>query len=271
MSSQLDGAGMRMTVAGLAALQAGDVGSPAVLLVPGYTGSKEDFAPILEPLASAGFFVTSIDLPGQYESPGPSSTDGYTTAALAEAVCAVARSLRAPVHVLGHSFGGLVTRAAVIAEPALFASLVLLSSGPAGLGGARRAQIERLEPVLASAGLAAVYAGAQAANRADPSYAEPPPELADFFERRFLASSAVGLQGMGTAVRDEPDRVAELAATGLRSLVICGEDDDAWLPDTQREMAVRLGAPFVLLPDAAHSAATENPSALTAELLSFLR
>jgi len=178
---------------------------------------------------------------------------------------------RGSVHVLGHSFGGLVARAAVIAEPELFASIVLLSSGPAGLGGARRAQIEMLEPVLATAGLAAVYAGIQAVNRAEPGYVEPPPELADFYERRFLTSSAAGLQGMGVAVRDEPDRVAELAATGVRSLVTCGEDDDAWPPDLQRAMAARLGAPFVLIPDAAHSAATENPTALTAELVSFWR
>ena len=271
MSSQLDSAGMRTTVAGLAALQAGDTASPAVLLVPGYTGSKEDFAPIVEPLAAIGFFVTAIDLPGQFESPGPASPDGYTTTALASPVCAVARSLGGSVHVLGHSFGGLVARAAVIAEPELFASIVLLSSGPAGLGGARRAQIEMLEPVLATAGLAAVYAGIQAVNRAEPGYVEPPPELADFYERRFLTSSAAGLQGMGVAVRDEPDRVAELAATGVRSLVTCGEDDDAWPPELQRAMAARLGAPVVLIPDAAHSATTENPTALTAELVSFWR
>ena len=39
----------------IAGLRAGRDGDPAVLLVPGYTGSKEDFGPLLDPLATAGF------------------------------------------------------------------------------------------------------------------------------------------------------------------------------------------------------------------------
>ena len=55
----------------VAALRAGPADGDPVLLLPGYTGSKEDFAPLLAPLAQAGFAVTAIDLPGQYESSGP--------------------------------------------------------------------------------------------------------------------------------------------------------------------------------------------------------
>ena len=44
-------------------------GAP-VLLVPGYTGSKEDFIAVLAPLAAAGHEVLAIDQRGQYESPG---------------------------------------------------------------------------------------------------------------------------------------------------------------------------------------------------------
>jgi hypothetical protein len=35
----------------LASLQAGDPSARPVLLLPGYTGSKEDFGPLLDPLA----------------------------------------------------------------------------------------------------------------------------------------------------------------------------------------------------------------------------
>jgi pimeloyl-ACP methyl ester carboxylesterase len=222
-------------------------------------------------LAQAELCTVAIDLPGQYESAGPDDPGAYTPDRLAETVGAVATELGAPVHLLGHSFGGLVARAAVVADAATFASLVLMGSGPARLGGRRRALIERLEPVLHASGMAAVYAATLAAARTLPGYVAPSPELAAFSERRFLAESPAMLQGMGTAVREEPDRVAELADRGLPVLVIYGQDDDAWPPSEQLEMARRLGARSVAVPGAAHSPAVENPAATAAALITFWR
>jgi pimeloyl-ACP methyl ester carboxylesterase len=277
VTSQLDrGEAERITVElpqrHIAALRPGPAGdAPSALLVPGYTGSKEDFAPLLDRLAAAGFRAVAIDLPGQFESPGMGSIDGYRPDALGAVVRDVARMLDPPVRLLGHSFGGLVARAAVIAEPALFASLILLSSGPEKLSGVRRARIDQLAPVLAASGLAGVYAAMQAAAASEPGYAAPPDELAEFLERRFLGGSPEMVQGMADALRAEPDRVAELAATGVPVLVLHGADDDAWEPAVQREMADRLGARYVVVPDAAHSAAVENPAATADALLDFWR
>src|SRR3954447_12278006 len=117
----------------LAALDTGPADGATVLLVAGYTGSKEDFAPLLRPLCSAGYRAVALDQRGQYESPGPDDPAAYTVAELAADVLAVGRVLRVetsgPLHLLGHSFGGLVGRAAVLAEPGLFTSLTLLGSG----------------------------------------------------------------------------------------------------------------------------------------------
>ena len=240
-----------------------------VLLVPGYTGSKEDFAPLFEPLAAAGFAGTAMDLPGQYESPGSADPADYTPDALARAVREVAASIGPRVHLLGHSFGGLVARAAVIAAPGAYASLVLMCSGPSAIGGGRRSLVEQLEPVLAAGGMAAVYAAGVASARAEPGYVGPPPALAAFLEERFLSSSPVMLRGMGLAIRAEPDRVAELAAVAPPTLVLHGADDDAWTPSVQAEMAVRLGAEHVVIDGAAHSPAVENPADTAAALIRF--
>ena len=259
----------------IAALRAGNPAGPPLLLVPGYTGSKEDFGPILGPLAAAGLFVTAIDLPGQYESPGGGDAVGYTPDALAAVVLALAADLTCPVHLLGHSFGGLVARAAVIADAAPFASLVLMDSGPDALQGPRRALIEALEPVLDAGGMAGVYAASLAAAMARPGFVAPPAPLGEFLRRRFIASDPVMLRGMGAAVRAEPDRVTELAAVlssaGLPSLVMFGEDDDAWPTAAQTEMARRLGAHVAEVRGAAHSPAVENPHATVEALLSFWR
>ena len=253
----------------IAALVSGDRAAAAVLLLPGYTGSKEDFAPLLDPLAGSGRYAVAIDLPGQFESPGPSQRESYRTDLLAVTVREVAAQLGQRVHLVGHSFGGLVARAAAIADPDAFDSLVLLCSGPAGIGGRRRMLIDRLEPVLASSGLAAVYAASETAARNEVGYVAPPPALGDFLQRRFLAGVPAMLAGMGDALRSEPDRVAELAAIGVPTLVLHGADDDAWAPHVQDDMARRLGARLVVLSDAGHSPAVENPAATAQALIQF--
>src|SRR5580698_7341085 len=86
---------------------------PGVLLVPGYTGSKEDFLHLLPLLARAGHPSTAIDLRGQYESGGPADLAAYTIEALAADVASLL-SQGEPRHVVGHSFGGLICRAAIL-------------------------------------------------------------------------------------------------------------------------------------------------------------
>jgi pimeloyl-ACP methyl ester carboxylesterase len=255
----------------IAALCAGPEDGQPVLLVPGFTGSKEDFGPLFAPLAAAGMRAVAIDLPGQYESTPPSDPAGYTPSALGVRVRAVAAQLGRSVHLLGHSFGGLVCRAAVLDDVSAFASLVLMDSGPASLPGARRERIEQLRPHLPALGVAGVYEATEQAAAAEPGYVAPPPELAAFLRARFLAGSEGMLRGMGDALLAEPDRVAELAATGVRTLVLYGADDDAWPPDVQHAMARRLGAEVVVVPDAAHSPAVENPAPTAAALLEFWR
>ncbi len=52
----------------LATLAMGDPADQWVVLVPGVTGSKEDFALMLPLLAEAGYYAFSFDMAGQYES-----------------------------------------------------------------------------------------------------------------------------------------------------------------------------------------------------------
>jgi pimeloyl-ACP methyl ester carboxylesterase len=263
---QLTLPGAEMTA--LHAQPADPLGAVAVL-VPGYTGSKEDFSALLNPLCSAGLSVLALDLPGQYESPGPGREQDYYPDPLGRTVAALVAELAAGgdrVLLLGHSYGGLVCRSAVLAGASV-TGLTLLDSGPGALPqGERRALIDATEPVMRSEGIETVQRLLEARN----GIAEPP-ELAALLRARFLRSSTVGLLGMATGIRTEPDRVTELAAA-LRTrtipcLVVFGESDDAWPVAVQRDMADRLGAAVAVIPDAAHSPTTDNPQALLDVLL----
>jgi pimeloyl-ACP methyl ester carboxylesterase len=252
-----------------------------VLLVPGYTGSKEDFAPLLNPLASVGLRAVSIDLPGQYQSSGPDDPAVYTTTWFGSVVREVARQLQCedaaergiaePTTLLGHSFGGLVCRAAVIDEPALFDSLTLLCSGPGKLGGVRARMIEELRP-LRPEGKAAIYAALlhlQFQLLLEAQLIASIPQLAAFLRERFLASSLASLEGMADAITSEPDRTAELLHVDVPILVCHGEHDNGWAPQVQAEMAVRLGARHAVIPGARHSPAVEQTELTLAALLEF--
>ena len=250
---------------------AGEAAATA-LLVPGYTGSKEDFQPLLRPLAGAGLRAVAIDQRGQYQSAWARAEAGYQLPALAADLIALAERLRQDtgrVHLLGHSLGGLVARQAVLARPELFADLVLMGSGPAAIGGNRRDLLDSGEQVLAGAGMQQLWEHLEQQSQANPRYLAPAPALQAFLHQRFLATDPVGLRVMGTTLRTEPDRTAELAAVGLPILVLYGENDDAWPPEVQADMARRLGARVAVIDGAAHSPAVENPPATVQALLDF--
>ena len=254
----------------LAALRTGAPRNPPVLLVPGWTGSKEDFGPILEPLSAAGYWVTAIDQRGQFRSPFRPDGD-YSTIALGHDLRLAAAALGGDVHLVGHSFGGLVARAAVLADPDLFRSLVLLDAGPAGLDDGRKERLDLMRPVLAQHGLAAVYQALVQLDASEPGYQPPSEEEARFMRERFLANDPQALIGMAEALIDEPDLVADLAAANLPILVTCGVDDDVWSAQIQAGMARRLSAPYTAITGAAHSPAVENPTATVATLVDFWR
>jgi pimeloyl-ACP methyl ester carboxylesterase len=257
------------------------------LLIPGYTGSKEDFLPVLGPLARAGRRVIAIDMRGQYESPAAADADGYSLPALAADMALIADSLGAhqddghdgppprgtQIHLLGHSFGGLVARDLLLAQAARICSLTLMSSGPGALTGPRaavlRAVLSELEPCPPS-GLAAGVRRLWDTQLGPAAVADGvPAEIIDFLRTRMLRSCPTGLWSMGQGLLCCPDRTPALAALGAPLLVLYGENDDAWAPSIQDEMARQLGAQRVCIPGAAHSPAVEAPETVASTLTTF--
>lgn len=260
---------------------------PAVL-VPGFTGSKEDFLAILHQLGAAGRRVLAIDLRGQYQTPGPDDPAAYAIGALGADVAAIVAAVaarvaapagsngtgRGPVHLVGHSFGGLIVREAMLSGAASVGSVTLMSSGPAQLTGPAAAELTSLlgyldgnSPEVMRHTIEQLWdtaLGPQAAA------AGVKPEIVAFLRERMLDNAPVGLQVMAQYLLRAPDRTTELAGQlHVPVLVLYGEDDDKWEPAAQEEVASRLGASRVCIPGAAHSPAVEAPETTASALNSF--
>jgi pimeloyl-ACP methyl ester carboxylesterase len=256
----------------------------AALLVPGYTGSKEDFLAILDLLADDSRHVIAIDMRGQFETAEAEDPAGYAAAALGADILAIMQATGAR-HLVGHSYGGLTGREAVLAGTGTeFASFTLMSSGPGALTGPRakdlRAMLAALgvgdgtQPERGRPDKAALRAGIAELWRA---HLEPqavsagvPGHIVAFLRRRMLGNDPDGLVLMAAHMLTAPDRTAELARLDqLPMLVIYGENDNSWSPAAQENMARRLDARRLCIPAAVHSPAVEAPATTASALTQF--
>ncbi|MCZ4515281.1 alpha/beta hydrolase [Streptomyces sp. ActVer] len=264
-----------------AVIEAGSPEKGTALLLPGFTGSKEDFISLHEPLAAAGYRTVAVDGRGQYETPGPTDDEApYAQAELAQDVLAQIDALtggptdtptdvpRERVHLVGHSFGGQVARAAVLLDPSRFRSLTLMASGPAEISPSQQQRVKLLRDALAVMDMGQVWEAIQALEPPEDAEGDLDAGLdeQDDLKRRWLGNSPAQLIAAGRQLCEEPDRVAELAAVGLPVHVLSGERDDTWPVPLLDDMAVRLDAHRTIVGGAEHSPNSDRPRE-TAEAL----
>ncbi|MTE20877.1 alpha/beta fold hydrolase [Streptomyces sp. TRM43335] len=249
-----------------------DAGEPragTALLVPGFTGSKEDFIALLAPLARRGFRVVAVDGRGQHETGGPRDEAAYAQEELARDLLAQAAALGGRIHLVGHSMGGLVARAAVLEDASPFASLTIMSSGPAAIAPAQHVRTRRLIEALAVLDMETVW---RAMRELDPPEADDegtPPAVREFLHRRWLANVPEQVVVTGRRLLIEPDRVDALAAVPLPKHVLSGEVDYAWPVPLMDEMARRLEARRTVVEGAEHSPGAERPEETAAAMAAF--
>lgn len=251
----------------LARITTGPPTGSRVLLVPGATGSKEDFMLMMPLLAAAGYRVESFDMAGQFESAeaGPENLRpperGYRMGLFTDDLIAVLATGPTPTHVLGYSFAGTVAATVAIERPELVSTLTLLSAPP--MSGRTFRGLKIVGPIagLANGTVAAavmIWGIRLNLNRVDRS-------RRDFVRKRLRLTRRSSIDDiLGLMVRTADQRDA-LRRTGLPMLVAIGTGD-LWPTERHREFAEAIGAEFVAYPTG-HSPCETTPHQLVADML----
>jgi pimeloyl-ACP methyl ester carboxylesterase len=253
----------------LARIALGPAEGPRVLLVPGATGSKEDFILMLPLLAAAGYRAESFDLAGQYESfaAGPRRLDPprerYDERLFVDDLRAVLADGHSPVHVLGYSFAGTVAQLALREVPDRFASLTLLSCPPVPGQAFRDVKvIGRLSTVTtARQGASLMLWGLRNnLNRV-------PPGRLGFVRERFVLTRRESVDDIIALMMHTPDLRSVVTASTIPKLVAVGEHD-LWPTELHAAHATAIGARLAVYPTG-HSPCETAPHQLVRDMLAL--
>lgn len=248
----------------LAVVSLGDPSHPRVVLVPGVSGSKEDFVLMLPVLAEAGYFVQSFDLAGQYQSSaaGPPPGKHYDYDLFVNDLVAFLDD-GGPAHVLGYSFAGTVAMLVLERRPDLVRSLTLLATPPEPGNGFRG--VRGLGPYTFLTGGRIGAALMTWGIRTNKNHV--PPLRLDFVRMRFDYTSRRSIEDIIRLMKRAPDVRDAVAASPVPKLVAVGSHD-LWPTDLHASFAERIGARLAVYPTG-HSPCETAPHQLSRDMIAL--
>jgi pimeloyl-ACP methyl ester carboxylesterase len=232
-----------------------------VVLVHGFTGSKEDFNLIAPLLADMGYRVLTFDHRGQYESAHSEREDAYQAHSLALDVIELAKSfnLKRP-HLLGHSFGGLIAQRALVESPESWSSLTIFCSGPHWIP--NKPDLEATIEIMKTMTMKESWDRfKEETDKLLPRY--------ELYKKRWSVSDPRSTQSMALYLLEAEPLIEKIVATKVPVHVIYGENDDAWPLELQDQMATDLSAPRTIIKDAGHCPNEDQPEETVKVLTNF--
>lgn len=246
-----------------------------IIFIPGWSGSREDFVAVMPLLSSLGWHCFAIDLHGQPASYGSNNDEDFTLDSFAQDITEIAKSFSEPVHLIGHSFGGLVAQISVAKNPQFFSSVTLLCSGSGPLPqknwGGLPALVQAVEKGRSLAFIWFVKTLILTISRKQ-KFSKP---VMKWRKKRWLNTNPKSLKAMSQLLMTVENVTNPLKQALVKNkvpvLVLRGQHDDAWPREEQVAMAQELGAIFIEIIGAGHSPARELPDKTAIELDTFLK
>ena len=253
----------------LAAWDLGDPEGERVVMVPGITGSKEDFALLAPILAGQGYFVQSYDLPGQYESAdaGPAGAEGWSYELFVDDMIAFLEAGSTPAHLLGFSFAGIVAQLVTVQRPELVRSLTLLATPP--LTGQVFRGIRTLGWLTRLPFFTKHRFGGVMIWNVRTNFSKVTPERLAFANARLDHTRRESVDGIVGLMMTTPNLYQPLRDSAVPKLVVAGEHD-LWRVKLYRRFAKRIGA-AVAIYATGHSPCETTPHQLALDLVQLYR
>jgi pimeloyl-ACP methyl ester carboxylesterase len=260
---------------GFEVLEAGAGGRP-LLAVHGFTGAKEDFGDLVHRLAAAGWHVLAPDLRGHGGSDHPAGRSSYTLELFADDVLGLADAVGWERFVLvGHSMGGMVAQLVALHCPERVLGLVLMDTSPGAPDGYSPELVDLGRQIVGQGGME-LLVSVQRQMEDDlgtPAHRRLLAERPGYRERnegKALAASPDMWLALVDEMFAQPDREETLAKLAVPTLVLVGEQDDAFLQPSRRLAGLVPGARLVVVADAGHLPQFEAPEACWSALRAFL-
>jgi len=247
-----------------------DVGSGdrALVLVHGFTGSREDWTEQLPHLAALGRTLT-LDLRGHGGSTKTGRRRTYTLDQLAEDLEAFRCELGlGEWDLLGHSLGGMVVLRYALRWPDALGSLILMNTSSSGVPLTSRPVLEGGARLARLAGMGALAMILREGERREPRLA---PAARDFLERigedvfwdrmrrRLDAMEPASFVALGLELSQQQPLTERLREIRCPTSVLVGEQDEAFLEPARVLSKEIPGCRTTVFRDAAHSAQLETP------------
>ena len=244
---------------------------PVVILLHGFPLNKAMWDDQLSGIG-ATYRVIAPDLRGFGESPVPEGV--YTMDAMADDVVELLETLEimGPVVVGGLSMGGYVALSLAARYPTRVKALILMDTR-AGADTPEAAQgREATARAVLAADSAATVAGSMLSRIFAKMTLEQHPERVEPMKAIMEQTAPQGVAGALRGMASRPDRRGDLPKIAVPTLVLVGEEDILTPPAEAKAMADAIpNARLEVIPKAAHMAPYENPAAVNAAILGFLK